>query len=70
MDDRYVMEMADMLGSQSYKVEALINVLVQKGTITKEEFNAELEHVMNEAEAERSTDEYVIEEMKEKIMLK
>lgn len=70
MDDRYLMDMADMLSTHSYKVDALLELLIQKGVITKQEFNNELEHIMNEAEAERSTDEYVIEKMKEKIMLK
>lgn len=70
MDERNVMAVADVLSAYSYKVDALINVLVQKGTFSPDEFNSELEHVMNEAEKQSVTDEYVIEEMKKKIMLK
>ncbi len=70
MDERNVMAVADVLSAHSYKVDALINILIQKGVFSPDEFNSELENVMNEAEKQSATDEYVIEEMKKKIMLK
>jgi hypothetical protein len=70
MDDQSIRETADMLSSYSFKMDSMINLLMEKNIFSKDEFNHMLDEVMNKAEEEPTVDEYVLEEMKKKIHLK
>lgn len=70
MDDQSIMETADLLSSNSFKLDSMINLLVKKNVFSKDEFNHMLDEVMDKAEEEPTVDEYVLEEMKKKIHLK
>ncbi|GFP74767.1 hypothetical protein [Clostridium fungisolvens] len=70
MDDNAIKKVADLLSTYSYKVDALVDVLVKKDLITKDEINESLMAVMDDSEKEPSTDEYVIEKLKEKIIVR
>ena len=70
MDDNAIKKVADILSIYSYKVDALVEVLIDNNVVTKEEINKALINVLDESEKEPSTDEYVIEKLKEKILIK
>ncbi|GIM30161.1 hypothetical protein CPJCM30710_28270 [Clostridium polyendosporum] len=70
MDDRSIQKVADIMSIYSYKVDALIRLLTEKNLFSKDELNHMLNEVMNEAEEEPITDEYVIEALKDKVLLK
>jgi hypothetical protein len=70
MDDRYIMELSDMLSAYSYKIDAIIDLLIQKNIFSKEEINNMLKTVIDKEKMEPDTDEYVIDELKNKLLLK
>lgn len=70
MDDESIRETADMLSSYSFKMDSMINLLMEKNVFSKDEFNNMLDKVMDKAEEAPTVDEYVLEEMKKKIHLK
>jgi hypothetical protein len=70
MDDNAIKKVADMLSTYSYKVDALVDVLIKNNIITKEQINDSLISVMEDSEKQPDTDEYVIEKLKEKILVR
>jgi hypothetical protein len=70
LDDESIRETADMLSTYSFKMDSMVNLLMEKNIFSKEEFNQMLDNVMNKAEEDPRVDEYVLEEMKKKIHLK
>lgn len=70
MDEKAIMKVADILSIYTYKVDALTSLLVEKNLLTKDEINNEVTRVMDEAKEDPNTDEYVIESLKEKVILK
>lgn len=70
MDDNLMKRTADVLSMYSYKMEALVNVLIEKNVFSKEELNNALGKVMEEAKGEPRADEYVIEELKKLVYVK
>ncbi|GFZ32031.1 hypothetical protein CSC2_25570 [Clostridium zeae] len=70
MDDNAIKKVADMLSTYSYKVDALVDVLIKNNIVTKEEINESLISVMEASEKQPATDEYVIEKLKEKILVR
>lgn len=70
MDDYLVKRTADVLSMYSYKMEALVNVLIKKNIFSKEELNDALGKVMEDAKSEPAADEYVIEELKKLVYVK
>lgn len=70
MDEKAIMKVADILSIYTYKVDALTSLLVEKNLITKDEINNAVTRVMDEAKEDPNTDEYVIESLKEKVILK
>lgn len=70
MDENSVMKVADMLSIYSYKVDALTNLLVEKNIFSKDEINDALNRVMDGIKKDQSNDDYVIDNLKEKVLLK
>lgn len=70
MDEQLIMKISDMLSIYSFKIDAIINLLVESNVFSKEEINDMLNRVMDEAKKQPSIDEYVIEELKNKVFLK
>ncbi|OFI05527.1 hypothetical protein CLOACE_16100 [Clostridium acetireducens DSM 10703] len=70
MDENSIRKVADILSAYSYKVDAMINLLVEKEAISKDEVNDMLNKVMDEEKKDPNTDEYVIEGLKDKVLLK
>ncbi|MHC1682394.1 MAG: hypothetical protein AB6733_05540 [Clostridiaceae bacterium] len=69
MDEKAIMKVADILSINTYKVDALTKLLVEKNLLTKDEINNAISSVMDEAKEDPNTDEYVIESLKEKVLL-
>lgn len=69
LNDESIRETADMLSANSFKVDTMINLLLEKNIISKEEFNQMLDKTLSKAEEEPTVDDYVLEEMKKKIHL-
>lgn len=70
MDENSIMKVADILSIYTYKVDALTNLLIQKGDFSKDEFNEALNKIMDDAKEDQNNDEYVIENLKKKVFLK
>lgn len=70
MDENSIRKVADILSIYSYKVDALVNLLIEKNVFSADDMNNMLNKVMDEAKEDISTDEYVIEELKDKVLLK
>lgn len=70
MNENAVRETADILSIYSYKMNASINLLIEKGIFSKDEFNNMLSKIIDEAEEAPETDEYVIEELRNKAFIK
>lgn len=70
MDDRSIQKVADIMSAYSYKVDALIRLLTEKNLFSTDELNNMLNEVMNEAKEQPLTDEYVIESLKDKVLIK
>lgn len=70
MDDNAIKQVADILSMYSYKVDALVDVLIKNNIISKEEINKSLMDIMEASEKQPLADEYVIEKLKEKILVK
>ncbi|WP_164880630.1 hypothetical protein [Clostridium manihotivorum] len=47
MDDNAIKKVADILSIYSYKVDALVEVLIDNNVVTKEEINKALINVLN-----------------------
>lgn len=69
MDKVAIQKLADVLSVYSYKLDAAINILIEKKVFSKEDFNNTLSKVMELSKEEADTDEYVIEELKKKAFL-
>lgn len=70
MDENSIMKVADMLSVYSYKVDALTNLLIEKNIFSKDELNDALNIIMDGVKEEPSNDDYVIDSLKEKVILK
>lgn len=70
MDENSIMKVADILSIYTYKVDALTNLLIQKGIFSKDELNKALNKIMDDAKEDQNNDEYVIESLKKKVFLK
>lgn len=70
MDENSIMKVADMLSIYSYKVDALTNLLIEKNIFSKDEINNALNKVMDGIKEDQSNDDYVIDSLKEKVLLK
>lgn len=70
MDENSIRKVADILSIYSYKVDALVNLLIEKNVFSVGDMNNMLNKVMDEEKEDISTDEYVIEELKDKVLLK
>ena len=51
LDDKELVNFKDMIMANSVQVDALAQLLIEKGVITEEEFHSELREVMAEYEA-------------------
>jgi hypothetical protein len=70
MDEKLIMNISDILSIHSYRVEALINLLIQRNIFSKEEINNMIDKVMDAEEAKPTADEYVIDELRKKVFIK
>jgi hypothetical protein len=70
MNDKYIMKLADMLSEYSYKIDATIDLLIEKNVFSRSEINNMLNVIIEKKKMEPLTDEYVIDELKDNILLK
>lgn len=70
MDEELMAKVADMISIYSYKLDAVIDLLVERNIASKEEINDVLNRVMEDDKKRVTADDYIIDELKNRVFLK